>query len=222
MILGALAFLGAVYIAGKTCEAANGKAYPILDKEEFDKENSRYGILHNLDREKMYKIAARSGVRPTRTIIGPEFGYSDKNGCKDYVNKYAMSSNDWKIFSEAWNKMVDDSLEKEKQKIIEKNEPHYQQCRKYNYNNPGEIEYVYEIRHWNTLPYKEHLYRMNKIAHETFMKDVIVQEPILRNYCGSRLETWVMLVRKTDFGDADKYDAKLFYNVCCEKFGWRP
>ena len=216
MILGALGFLGAVYITGKTCEAANGKAYPRLDKEKFDKENSRYGILHNLNREKMYKIAARSGVRPTRTIIGPEFGYSDKNGCKNYVNKYAMSSNDWKIFSEAWDKMVNESLEKERQQIIEDNEPHYQTCAKNGgHKKPGNIEYVYEIRHWSTLSHKEHVYRMNKIRTETFMKDIIVQEPILRDYGGSRLETWV--ISKPEYSSAET-----LYNVCCKKFGWRP
>lgn len=215
MLIEALLFGGALYALGKGADAADKTAYIRLDDKEFDKENARYGILHQLDEEKLHKIAARCRIRKDRE---GRFRYNDTEKCKYYVQRYALNQNDYKQFEKQWKELVYKQEMAYRDKIKKQSNNMYQSAKDYyGTKKPGNIEYVFEINHWGELNPVTHRDRVKRLQEETFIGDITIQDPIIRDFRYERYETWVLSLPNKYHADND---ASVIYGLCCKHLGW--
>ncbi|RAP50206.1 MAG: hypothetical protein BZ138_06925, partial [Methanosphaera sp. rholeuAM270] len=167
-LLGALGIIAATVLASEMGNAYGKNAYKNLDDKEFDKECSRYGVMHDFSTTQIYKIAARNRVRVDKYGVLPEHGYRE---CLDYVNKYSLNKNDTKLFIDGWEQTIKIAKEDKRKKIIKDNEKDYERQKKNakKYMNPEGPEVVLEYRHWFDLSPEEYQERLNKLYTETFL-----------------------------------------------------
>ena len=222
-LLGALGVIAATAFASEMGNAYGKNAYKNLDDKEFDKERSRYGIMHEFSTTQIYKIAARNRVRVDKYGILPEHGYRE---CLDYVNKYSLNKNDTKLFIDGWEQTIKIAKEDKKKKIIKDNEKNYERQRKnaMKYNmDPEGPEVVLEYRHWFDLSPEEYHERLNKLYTETFLGEIAIEKPILRynpgNIYNPYIETWVLRGEKGQDPDFTNV-LKASYSICCKKLGF--
>lgn len=207
-------------------EGSEKKAYPKLDKNQFDAENARYGIRgpSGFDDERIKKIAARCGVTPNKAGILPEQGYVM---CISYVEQYLNDDTDIPDFEHAWVRAVQHQILEKQSKARATINPKYEIAKDLVENNimKDAEPIILEYKHWHGIPKKEHLKRMNELMDKTFWGLYCKEPPILRDnprMQNSYTETWIMypLPGQKQGGWSTERSFKNHYKLCCERLGY--
>lgn len=231
--------LGAAFLVGAAASVIerDGQrdrgAFPDMNKKEvqqaFDDENAEYGIMHNMNEEKIRKIAARCRVRPDKDGILPLHGYEK---CEPYVNKYLNSSKDLSNFRHAWRDCVRRKKNARKAYLNkrsygDKRYKNYEKILKeHNYYEDGD-DITLEINIYN-LSKDEHLKRMRELQNRTILGDIVRKPPILRDnprIYGEYTQFWFLRGSTDEFyrrPDLARDEARDIYRVCCQKLGYDP
>lgn len=236
-LLGIAALAGVAYAICKGGEGFEQQAYRNLNKEEFDAENARYGITYKLSNkktrnERIRKHAARHGVRykDSRFKILPDLHHHQDHYVSKYVEKYALRQSDISQFYKAWNEYNKD-MKKHRDKVLrdlgeEKYKFAEERYRKLAKKGIGVFEngksvhryynktFVLDFYQWPNIDNIECKRRLQKIKEETYLKEVTIEQPIIRgkDFSGWHI-TWTMRAPDKDIAFKD-------YKACCEKFGW--
>lgn len=227
MVLGWLFGAAVTYSALKGASTYAGqrsqRAYPNLDRVEFDRTNMIKGI-GEFNQEKILQIAARCGVKPNEYDVLPLFGYEK---CVDYVKEYG---GDIQNFIDSWMLVVKCQEDVQKGRIHNKyNERYHKLAKVYENNKFSETETtVFTINHWYNLPLSDHKERCKEIFDETFLGKLAVEYPVVhgrtKSY-GSRSEIWTVKKREYDRPYSDNLADRTWkgaYNTCCKYLGYQP
>ena len=230
VLLELLGIAGSAIGIAALAEKSSQKAYPKLNKKEFDAENASHGIAHcGFSDEKIMKIAARCGVKPNKDGVLPQHG---KNLCMSYVGRYANSEEDLVEFKGAWNRVVKTQLCNLGKTL---QDPNGQLMKNYDYKAAiinrrghgyfGGPNIVLEVTHWHGISKQEQLYRMQQLQEKTVWGDICIKQPRLRNnpyVKDAFIEVWTIHSGHNDRQDKKstikKY--KQLYRDCCAKLGY--
>lgn len=215
-LLGGALFGGALYALYKGLDGENQNAAPKFDEKEFDDECMRYGILHNLNEEKILKIAARCRVPLCRTT--GRLGRENYKRCLPYVKSISINKDDYKEFIKKWLELCEKQEKAWSEKIIKDNERLYNKIESKvdeRLKDPEFKDTIINIHHWEDYEEELHRWIINELVTKTCIKDYMVQEPILRFNGNQRTETWVLKA-------SCKANAKAIYSICVKSLGWWP
>lgn len=198
------------------------KAYPQLDRRNYDLDNGVKGISFNGETN-IRKIAARNGVRPDKHGVLPFFGYKS---CTEYVSKYANGPNDVSKFIDEWQRVSKEQQRRASQQIQRDSQSSYNRTAKQwesaDFNGKT---ITHEVVHWFNLTIPEHQARIDEIYENTILKDLCVSRPVVRKHpsiYGHRTEYWRIRARKSDQQDDWSTNAswKALYSQCCKHCGY--
>lgn len=229
VILTTLGLLGAAAAINSTAKAHQKRAYPKLNKNEFDAENARYGIRGSIlgfTEERIMKIAARNSVVPNKHGILPENGWAQ---CIQYVEGYANSHSDVNDFKRAWKRTVQNQIKRKQSKTRNENNTQYEILQKHVITNMKQNRHgptiVLELKHWHGISKEEHLMRMKELQNKTIWGTFCKEAPILRNnprFPDAYTETWILIGDQSDKQDSyitiNKFKQK--YKICCKELGY--
>lgn len=204
-------------------EQRGQKAYPTLNRKEFDQNNMIKGI-GEFTEEKIKQIAARNGVRPNKYGVLPLFGFEH---CIHYVEQYGGNIND---FKNAWILVVKCQEDIQKGRIHNKyNERYHKLADIYSQGNFSDTETTtFTLNHWYDLPLYEHEARCDEIYDDTFLGGLAVHRPVVRGsnkVYGARSEVWTVKKRLYDRPYSDGLADRTWkgaYNTCCKYLGYQP
>lgn len=221
-LLGALGLIGATAALSELGNANSRRAYPGLDEKKFDEECSRYGVMHKNTTTQIMKIAARCKVVTDKNGILPKDGYYD---CLKYVERYCLDPDDVDLFISAWEQTINIQEKRRSEEIIEKNEEGYKRIKNQvlDHINTTGPEIVLEYEHWFDLRPEEYKERLMRLYTETYLGDIAIQKPILRNTGGTYrpyIETWVLRGKEIENEFISKNSLKAIYATCCKKLGF--
>lgn len=227
MVLGWLLGAAVTYSTLKGASTYAGqrsqRAYPGLDRVEFDRTNTIKGI-GEFNEEKILQIAARCGVKPNEYGVLPLFGYEQ---CVDYVKEYNGNVDD---FTKAWMLVVKCQEDVQKGRIHNKyNERYHKLADVYSRGNFSDTETTtFTLNHWYDLPLYEHEARCDEIYDDTFLGGLAVHRPVVRGsnkVYGARSEVWTVKKELYDRPYSDGLADRTWkgaYNTCCKYLGYQP
>ena len=221
MVLG---ILGGILAIGAACDVSDKRHgfMNSIERKNFDQLNARDGIHWG----EISKIAARCRVQASKYGVLPADGYLK---CLNYVRKYANQPSDIDNFINMWKitvqKQTLDMPNKVKSGKHAKEYSLSQQLIRQNVRTMDRNNLLtFEIKHWLDISTEEHRRRMNNVAKNTDIKDILARSPVLRwgsTWENERVEYWTIFGQPGEqVGFVSKKNFQSIYRDCCAHCGY--